>query len=361
MAITYAIDGGADAAKFNINATSGALTFKVAPDFEKPGDANADNIYEVSVKATDAGGLSSSKLVKVTVTDVSEGSPPQITSAGAVTVKENSTTVMTVTATDPDDATQPPIEPPPTQTGWPDAGNTGVPAGVTLTNYTGPKEITTAGTVIEGKTISGGTLTIKADNVTIKNCLIRNFSWWGVYTESGSNTRVEYCDIDGTGSTRTSGLGVGGGTSSAIIGCDIRGLVIGIQAQRKVEIRDNFIHDLADTSSNPDDRHFDGITCFGSNDGTLIEHNWIHIPPGTASVFIKTEFGNINGVIVKNNHLAGGSYTVYSEEAGGRTLQNVQFVDNIISRGQYGYANVVGNTVVWTNNKDPNGNAIPAP
>jgi len=112
MAITYSIDGGADAAKFNINGTSGALTFKAAPDFEAPGDANGDNVYEVSVKATDAGGLSTSKLVKVTVTDVSEGSPPQITSAGAVTVKENSTTVMTVTATDPDDTTQPPIEPP---------------------------------------------------------------------------------------------------------------------------------------------------------------------------------------------------------------------------------------------------------
>jgi hypothetical protein len=104
MAITYSIDSGADAAKFNINATTGALTFKVAPDFEAPGDANRDNVYEVVIKATDATGLSSTKPMTVTVTDVSEGSPPQITSAGAISVKENQTTVLTVTATDPDDA-----------------------------------------------------------------------------------------------------------------------------------------------------------------------------------------------------------------------------------------------------------------
>lgn len=108
MAITYSIKGGADAAKFNIDATTGALTFKAAPDFEKPGDANADNVYEVDVCATDAGGLYSVKPVKVTVTDVTEGSPPQITSAGAISVKENQVQVMTVTATDPDDGTAPP-------------------------------------------------------------------------------------------------------------------------------------------------------------------------------------------------------------------------------------------------------------
>ena len=108
MAITYSIEGGADAAKFTINASTGALTFKVAPNFEAPGSAAGTNVYQVTVKATDAGGLSSTKPVTVTVTDVSEGSPPQITSAGAISVKENQTTVMTVTATDPDDATPPP-------------------------------------------------------------------------------------------------------------------------------------------------------------------------------------------------------------------------------------------------------------
>ena len=31
----------------------GRLTFKAAPDYEKPGDADKDNVYEVTVEATD--------------------------------------------------------------------------------------------------------------------------------------------------------------------------------------------------------------------------------------------------------------------------------------------------------------------
>ena len=103
MAITYSISGGADALKFNIDPASGALTFKVAPNFEVPGDANGDNIYEVIVKAADATGLSSTKPMQVIVTDALEGSPPQITSAATIAVKENQLVVLTVTATDPDD------------------------------------------------------------------------------------------------------------------------------------------------------------------------------------------------------------------------------------------------------------------
>jgi hypothetical protein len=50
---TYAIAGGADAAKFAINTTSGALAFKVAPGFGAPSDAGGNNVYEVTVRATD--------------------------------------------------------------------------------------------------------------------------------------------------------------------------------------------------------------------------------------------------------------------------------------------------------------------
>ena len=39
--------------------------------------------------------------------------------------------------------------------GMPDATTAGVPAGTTLTAYTGPMTITTPGTVIEGKIING--------------------------------------------------------------------------------------------------------------------------------------------------------------------------------------------------------------
>ena len=47
--------------------TRGELRFKAQPDFEKPGDANTDNVYEVTVVAADANGNRGTMDVKVTV------------------------------------------------------------------------------------------------------------------------------------------------------------------------------------------------------------------------------------------------------------------------------------------------------
>ena len=48
------------------------LLFKAKPDFEDPGDANTDNIYEVTVVATDGSGNSAEQSVTVKVTDLDE-------------------------------------------------------------------------------------------------------------------------------------------------------------------------------------------------------------------------------------------------------------------------------------------------
>lgn len=73
--VTWSLNGGADVARFSINAGTGALAFQVAPDFESPGDANADNVYVVGVRATDGAtpANSTTQTVSVTVTNVTEG------------------------------------------------------------------------------------------------------------------------------------------------------------------------------------------------------------------------------------------------------------------------------------------------
>src|SRR5262245_30715415 len=93
-------------------------------------------------------------------------------------------------------------------TGFPDATTTGVPAGTTLTAYTGPMTINTPGTVIDGKTINGG-LIINADNVTIQNCKITYNTWWGIQA-SGGNITIQDCDIIGPG--------FGGDSNAGIVG-----------------------------------------------------------------------------------------------------------------------------------------------
>ncbi|WP_431305663.1 FG-GAP-like repeat-containing protein [Sediminicoccus sp. BL-A-41-H5] len=87
-ALTWVL-GGADAARFDINANTGVVTFKTAPDFEAPADAGANNVYDITVTASDGSNSSAAQPVAITVTDVSEG--PAITSGAAATVSENMT------------------------------------------------------------------------------------------------------------------------------------------------------------------------------------------------------------------------------------------------------------------------------
>ena len=100
--LTYSLTG-TDASLFNINATTGAVTFKASPDYEAPGDTGGDNVYDVTVNASDGTNITT-KAVAITVTDVNEA--PTITSGAATSFAENATgAVYTAAATDPDAGT----------------------------------------------------------------------------------------------------------------------------------------------------------------------------------------------------------------------------------------------------------------
>lgn len=71
--VTYSLLQLYDWDKFNINATTGELSFKNAPDFENPQDLDANNIYVCVVRATDTGGLYTQQTQNVTILDTQEG------------------------------------------------------------------------------------------------------------------------------------------------------------------------------------------------------------------------------------------------------------------------------------------------
>jgi hypothetical protein len=105
--LVYSIAGGADAAQFQINPTTGALAFLAAPDFEHPTDADHNNSYIVQVRASD-GILFDDQTITVNIGDVNEA--PVITSNGggdtaSVSMRENLTFVATIAASDPDAGT----------------------------------------------------------------------------------------------------------------------------------------------------------------------------------------------------------------------------------------------------------------
>ena len=82
----------------------GMLTFKTLRDFESPADSDRDNVYEVTVVATDDDGHTDSVAVTVTVTGQNEG--PVIAGVQSLSFAENleeGRILAAYTATDPED------------------------------------------------------------------------------------------------------------------------------------------------------------------------------------------------------------------------------------------------------------------
>jgi hypothetical protein len=74
---TWSLRSSADSATVNLNSSTGLLTFKLAPNFEAPTDSDLNNIYAVSVRATDQAGNSADMNLLITVTDVDESTSIQ--------------------------------------------------------------------------------------------------------------------------------------------------------------------------------------------------------------------------------------------------------------------------------------------
>ena len=92
---------GRDGGDFSIN-EAGELTFRNPPDHERPADANRDNVYEVTVRASD-GRVYGSHDVTVTVEAVDEAPAFRGGSRDSFSYRENGTaSLYTYRATDPE-------------------------------------------------------------------------------------------------------------------------------------------------------------------------------------------------------------------------------------------------------------------
>ena len=139
--IGYAVTGGADQARFSIDSSTGALTFKSAPNFEAPSDADTDNAYTVEVTATSgtsARVLTAVHAITVTVTDV-DGEAPS--APATPTISSVTASGFTVSWTAPEN-TGPEITNYAVQyrvsgaVTWTDAGHSGTALTLSLTGLT---------------------------------------------------------------------------------------------------------------------------------------------------------------------------------------------------------------------------------
>ena len=84
----WSLLGTPDKGRFSINSTTGVLSFVVPPNFEKPVDADGNNVYAIQVRATN-GFAVDIKDVNITVTDVSPETPPTSLTLSNATILSN--------------------------------------------------------------------------------------------------------------------------------------------------------------------------------------------------------------------------------------------------------------------------------
>ncbi len=213
----------------------------------------------------------------------------------------------------------------------PDATNTGVPAGTTLTNYTGPTTITTNGTVIDGKIITSQ-LTINANNVTIRNSKVSpGGGYWAVLVNDGkTGTTILNSEIYSTNGAYT-GISMGDGT---VCGNDIHGFENAMTIGGNMTVQANYIHSLKGDGS--DTPHYDGIEVYSGSNTNIWGNNimmtnssggWLG---DTGAINITTEWSNISNVELRGNWIGGGSYTLYIRKSSGKAYiySNISVLSN---------------------------------
>ena len=263
----------------------------------------------------------------------------------------------------------------PSACGYPDATNTGVPAGTVLRSVPGQVSsgpgwhwdsrgwvsVDGNGAVLDGLNIPYN-VDVTASNVTIKNSLMSVAGeGFGISLRHTSKVTIQDSEITGpsTGSTRLM-VGIkdiyGDSTGTQILRNDIARTSTGVQMESGL-IQDNYIHDMGYKSGD----HLNGITSNGSTALLTIRHNTVlNSFDQTDAISLFEDFGVQANRTIDNNLVAGGGYTIYGgANPGGAATSNIHITNNRFSRlyypngGSYGPVTAyapggAGNT--WTGN-----------
>lgn len=235
---------------------------------------------------------------------------------------------------------------PTTSVAGPSTAGFGVPSGTALQVVNGNMTITKAGTVVSNVDLRGYLL-IQADNVTVKNSVIRGGAaatksdaliqaWW-----KAKNLKIVNTTLKATNrSLHIDGLS---GSNYTAEGLDISGVVDATKViGGNVTIRNSWFHDPIHSASDPNQpdgkTHDDGIQIEGGTN-ILIENNKIggfH----NAAIQVTQNYAATHGVTVRNNQLSGGgcqvNVTAKGAGGGGKAISSFAITSNGFGPGLFG-------------------------
>lgn len=208
-------------------------------------------------------------------------------------------------------------------TAYPDASNTGVPSGTSLTLFNTDFTTSSNGQVINQLDIRGS-LIINHTGVVVTKCKISQWSIYGVDCESGHSMTMTDCTVDG---------GVNPGTcivnnNLTLLRCDIKGAENGCDVGGNVDIQDCFFHDFYNAGADP---HTDCIQINDGADSITIKHNTFlsYGADGseTTSCIISPQAATgVANWLIEDNVFAGGAFSLYGPQNGAGT--NIVIKDN---------------------------------
>jgi hypothetical protein len=276
----------------------------------------------------------------------------------------------------------------PHRCGFPDATNTGVPAGMALKTVpaqvsSGPGwhydprgwvEVNGNGAVLKGLFIPHN-VDIRASGVVLADDRIVNSgrSSFGVSLRHTRNVTIENCDISGQNANAGRLMSAikdvyGDSTGTAVLRDNIWYAATGIQLGEGL-IQGNYLHSPGFRRGD----HVNGITANGGRTVPMtIQHNTIFVNyPQTDAISLFEDGGVQGNRTIDGNLLAGGSYTIYGGQGRRGTPFNIRITDNRISSkyfasgGHFGpvaYYDSHGRGNVWAGNIwDRSGRSIPSP
>ncbi len=238
---------------------------------------------------------------------------------------------------------------------YPGAATTGVPAGTTLKQV--PAQVTSG----PGWT---GTLQINADNVTVKNVKVTTGGNFGISLTHTAGVTIANSTISGQNAT-TGRVSYaiddvyGDSTGTTIKANNISDFRTAVQVSTGLA-DGNYIHDPGFA---PGD-HTNGFYVGGGTQPLTIQNNTIFDSLGQTDAInldaaTPGPAAPVANKTIRNNLLAGGSYTIYAGAASGSPTSGIVITGNRFGQnyypqsGQYGpvaYFNPTGTGNTWTGN-----------
>ncbi len=243
--------------------------------------------------------------------------------------------------------------------GWPGASNTGYPAGTSL-QTSASHTVSTNNTVIDGQQINGS-ITINAQNVTIKNSLI-NYSGSGgggsgaIKILAGASAIIDHVEVNGNSAVHTCVWHEGSSVQITNLKChDIEDGVFSwadtgnASSGNNLTMEDSYLYNFNAVESNG---HFDGYQTEGAAHVVLRHNTFQSGIDGTSAIAIWNSQKTSDDFLVENNLIKGGGFSIYAHDysptetnpVGGFAVSNVRFLNNRFSNVDSG---CVGDFGVW--------------